>query len=251
MNFPGPLKIILLAFCFFSLSVAAGADQLKIRAAFTTWEPYGYLENGKATGFEIEIFRNVMDQMGIPVTFVNRPWKRCLFEVSRGQSDAVISALQTPEREKYMFFPKENISTSCTALFTVSGKEISFDGSFESLKPYTISITDGFSYGSAFDAAAFLQKEPVTTTEQVVAKVLLGRNDIGIGDVYVINAITRKMRNREKIRFLFPLVHTQKLYVGFSKANGFQNLTNQFSNALSEFKRTDEYLLILKKYGLE
>ncbi len=227
------------------------ADDKKVQAVFTTWEPYGYVEGGKAVGFELEIFAAVMKKINIQTEFINQPWKRCLASVEHGNADAVISALKTTEREAYMYFPREHISVNESALFTKTGNKIEFNGSYEGLKDYLIGVTSGFSYGSAFDAADFLKKDPATKTEAVVTKVLMGRNELGVGNIAVISSILLKKGERDKIRFLKPLVHSQKLYAGFSKAKGPRKLTDDFSKALSEFKKSDEYKSILQKYGVE
>jgi len=227
------------------------AQVIEISAVFPTWEPYGYVENGKAAGFEIEIFAAVMKNMGIKVEFLHQPWKRCLYSVKNGTADVVISTLKVNERTEYLYYPDEPISINRTALFTAIDKDIVFNGSLEGLKNFTIGVTNGFSYGPAFDSCDFLKKDASTETEAVVIKVLLGRNELGVGNVAVIKIIAKKNNASHKIRFLEPLLHSQKLYVGFSKAKKHKHLTADFSIALSEFRKSTEYKNIMKKYSLD
>jgi ABC-type amino acid transport substrate-binding protein len=35
-----------------------------VQVVFTTWEPYGYMDGDRASGFELDIFRAVMDIPG-------------------------------------------------------------------------------------------------------------------------------------------------------------------------------------------
>lgn len=238
--------------CVFILLCTRGfAEEKKLIAVFTTWEPYGYMENGKPAGFEIEIFDAVAKEMGIIVEFLHRPWKRCLSSVENKLADVVISALKTKERESYLIYPEEPISISRTGFFTIAGKDIVFDGTFEPLKEFTIGITSGFSYGDAFDSAIFLKKDESTETTTIITKVLLGRIDLGIGDVEVIKTAAKKENIRDKIKFLEPLVHSRKLYAAFSKKPGHEILSMEFSKALSKFRTSEEYNTILKKYGIE
>ena len=65
-----------------------------ITAVFPTWEPYGYMEDGKPRGFEIETFAAVAGRMGYDVDFIQQPWKRCLHSMKQGLADVVISALK-------------------------------------------------------------------------------------------------------------------------------------------------------------
>ncbi len=243
-----------LSVIIFFLIYASGliyAQEKKISAVFPTWEPYGYVENGKAVGFEIEIFAAVMKNMGIKVEFLHQPWKRCLYSVKNGIADVVISTLKVNERTEYLYYPEEPISISRTALFTAIDKDIVFNGSLEGLKNFTIGVTNGFSYGPSFDSCDFLKKDASTETEAVVTKVLLGRNELGVGNVAVVKTIAKRNNASHKIRFLEPLLHSQKLYVGFSKAKKHKNLTTDFSIALSEFRRSTEYKNIMEKYSLD
>ncbi len=236
--------------CIGSFSFSS-AEEYKITAVFPTWEPYGYLEDGKATGFEIEIFAAVMNKMNIKAEFVHQPWKRCLHSVKIGWADVVISALKLEERTEYLYYPDEPISISKTALFTSSANNIVFNGSFEDLKDFTIGVTNGFSYGSAFDSSHFLNKDASTETESIVTKVLLGRIELGVGNIAVIKTIAKKSNASHKINFLNPLLHSKKLYAGFSKANDHKNLTARFSLELSQFKTSSQYKDIMKKYSLD
>jgi polar amino acid transport system substrate-binding protein len=235
----------------FSIVPSVSARESSMIAVFPTWEPYGYVENGKAAGFEIETFQAVMDQMKMRVVFLHQPWKRCLYSVKNGLADVVISALKIQEREVYLYYPDEPISISRTALFARKDGHIVFNGSFESLKGYTIGVTNGFSYGPEFDAASFLQKDASTETHSVVVKVLLGRNALGAGNIAVIKTIAKKQNALEDIRFLTPLLHTQKLYVGFSKVSTDESQVTQFSAVLARFRQSKEFKLILKKYSMD
>lgn len=233
------------------LWVLPAARAETIAAVFPTWEPYGYVKDGKPVGFEIETFAAVAGRMGYGVEFIHQPWKRCLHSMEHGLADVVISALRVADRTAYMNYPDEPISLSRTGLFALKESTVRFDGDFKGLSPYTIGITAGFSYGEAFDSSGLLNKDPSTETEAVVVKVLLGRNELGAGNMAVIKSIAKKRNALERIRFLTPLLHSQKLYVGFSRAGKYGGLAEAFSAALLQFKGTDAYGAILKKYNME
>lgn len=237
-------------FFLFFLNESASAEDDTIRAVFVTWQPYGYVENGKIAGFELDTFAAVAKQMEMRVEFRERPWKRCLYLVENGLADVVISALKTKEREKYMIYPNEHISINNTALFTTVERDFEFDETFESLKGYIIGTTAGFSYGKNFDKATFLKKDGNTKTEAIVSKLIMQRYDLGIGNIPVISSIAHKQGNLKRIKFLNPLVHSQKLYASFSRKNQLEPLAKRFSNELKVFKTTETYEKILAKYGM-
>ncbi len=222
----------------------------KIDVVYTDWFPYTYKENGEALGFEIEIFKAVMKSLNIETDFIKYPWRRCLNSLEEGSADAVVSLLKTPERDKYTLFPDNYISLSKTVLFTKVGNNIEFKGSYEDLKSYTIGVISGFSYGDSFDKAYYLKKDYAQNAQMLIKKLLNDRHDLAAENQVVISGYALKMNVKDKIKFLNPPIHTQKLYVGFSKVKGLKQLCDDFSIALSKFKNSQEYRVILEKYGV-
>ncbi len=237
-------------FSLFFISLSAFGQSDKITVVYTDWFPYTWQENGQASGFEIETFKAIMKIMNMEAEFVNYPWQRCLFSLKEGKADALISLLKTPEREQFTHFPENHISISRTVLFTAADKDIKFTGSYEELKGLLIGVIAGFSYGDAFDKAAYLTKDEARDAEMLIGKVLKARNDLAAENQAVVSASARKMGVSDKIRFLEPPIHTQKLYVGFSKAKDLKKLSEDFSKQLGEFRNSEAYKAILDKYGV-
>lgn len=235
---------------FISLAQNVHGKGETVTVAYTEWFPYTFQDNGKPSGFEIDIFRAVVQRMGVHARFAQYPWKRCLYSIERGDVDAVISMLKTPEREVYTYYPDEHISFSKTVLFTTRDRRIKFEGSYESLKGYTVGIIMGFSYGEKFDSASFLNKDESKDVGILISKLLKGRVDLAAENKFVVGAYAKKMAVAERIRFFEPPIHSQKLYVGFSKKKNLQGLSDRFSKALREFKKTDAFRAILRKYGI-
>ena len=222
-----------------------------IQAVYTDWHPYTYQNNGKASGFEIEILDAVMKTLNIRVEYINYPWKRCLNNLKEGKADILVSLLKTPEREKYAYFPDTHISISKTVFFTKKDSRVSFNGSYEALKGFNIGVIMGFSYDEAFDKADFLKIDSSVNTRTLITKLLNDRHDLAAENQAVVTACARQMGVRDKIRFLDPPIHSEKLYVGFSKAKNTGKLCSDFSKELKNFKKSKQYLSILSKYGVE
>jgi polar amino acid transport system substrate-binding protein len=239
-------------FVFFILiPVTWAGNPKKISVVYTDWYPYTYQDKGKPAGFEIEIVTAVMKSMGIQVEFTNYPWKRCLNCLKEGTADALVSLLKTDEREQYTFFPNTPISISKTVFITKSDRNIKFRGSLEELKNFNIGVIMGFSYNEAFDKAVYLKKDNSLDTRILLTKLLNNRHDLAAENQTVATAYAIRMGIRDKIKFLEPPIHTERLYVGFSKAKKTKALCGDFSNSLKEFKKTKTYTQILEKYGVE
>ncbi len=247
----GPKTFLFIITLIIFSTTTTEADTRSIRAVYTDWYPYTYLDNGKPSGFEIEILDAVMKNLGIQVVFVSYPWKRCLNNLKEGKADILISLLKTPDRETFAHFPDTHISISKTVFFTKKDSRISFNGSYEDLKDFNIGVIMGFSYNTAFDQAVFLKIDSSVDTRTLITKLLNNRHDLAAENQAVITAYANRMGVRDKIRFLDPPIHTEKLYVGFSKAKNTEKLCLDFSRALKKFKKTRQYETILSRYGVE
>lgn len=243
-------KVILIAVFFFLITSSGYSEVNKVRVVYTEWFPYTYEENGEPLGFEIEIFQAVLKTMNMEAVFFKYPWKRCLKNLEEGTSDALVSLLKTPEREKYTYFPDENISISKTVFFTTNEKDIEFQDSYEVFRGYTVGVISGFSYGDEFDNADYLKKDDVKNAQILIKMILNGRHDLAAENQAVINGYAKRMGVKDRIRFLEPPIHTQRLYAGFSKAKGLKDLCESFSESLKAFKNSEPYREILRKYGV-
>ncbi len=170
--------------------------------------------------------------------------------IKNGSADVLISLLKTAERETYTYYPQEHISISKTVFFTRANSPIRYTGSLQELKNYRIGFILGFSYGEAFDQADYLNKDSALTPRILIKKLLAGRNDVIAENQTVIERNADKMGVRGKIHMLVPAIHNQKLYVGFSRATGRQQLGDDFSRVLTAFKQSEMYKGILRAQGV-
>lgn len=237
--------------CIVLSAAPVPARTTQIRVVYTDWFPYTFQQDGRASGFEIETLTRVLESMGILPVYEAYPWKRCLDELEKGRADALVSMLKTPERQTYTWYPETCISVSRTVFFTRKENRIRFDGTLESLSGYRIGVILGFSYGSDFDNAGFLLKDDAYDAAMLITKLLAGRNDLAAENQAVVSASAARMGVRDQIRFFFPPIHTQKLYVGFSKKQDLESLCITFSEALDRFKRSRDFVRILEGYGIQ
>ena len=137
-----------------------------------------------------------------------------------------------------------------TVIFTSKELNVEFTGSLQELIGLNIGLIDGFSYGKEFDNANYLTKDYSKDAEMLIKKLLNKRHDVAIENKYVIKAYASKLNSRDELTFLSPPIHTQSLYVGFSKTNELGILSNEFSKHLADFKNTQAYKEILIKYNV-
>jgi polar amino acid transport system substrate-binding protein len=111
-------KMILLALTLLAAFSLAGCQSSKTDleyimeketfvVGFTDFPPMGFSENGKATGFDIELAQAVMDKLGIKLETRYIDWDAKVLELKSKRIDAVWNGLTiTEERKLEMTFSK-------------------------------------------------------------------------------------------------------------------------------------------------
>ncbi len=228
------------------------AEELTVVRIEANYPPYEMVIDGKLTGLHIDLVYAVAKRIGIKVNFKSVPWKRAINMVKKGTADAITYIGKTPEREEFIYYNDGNILSSSAYGFIILKNridEIKYTGELDSVEGYSIGVQLGYSYGAKFDNAKNLKKHVVNKSDQLIALLLKGRDDLAVIDE------PKYLQNRHKeqwseITFLKPDIINRHFYIGFSKAKTQEALMLKFAQDLTAFKKTTDYQTILKKYRL-
>jgi ABC-type amino acid transport substrate-binding protein len=70
-----------------------------------TYPPFGFIDNGKQVGLDIDLGNEIARRMGVKVTFQNVDFRGIIAALTSGRVDTLITAMtSTPDREKAMLF---------------------------------------------------------------------------------------------------------------------------------------------------
>ena len=112
-------------------TAASGSVRLKIIVGGDhTNPPYEYLENGKPTGFNIELIKAVAEVEGLDLTMRLGPWAEVRDDLGNGKIDALAGMYYSPERNRLVDFSVPHTQVT-QAIFVRSGSDIH---SFEDVK---------------------------------------------------------------------------------------------------------------------
>ena len=87
------LSVILLVSMLFAISTAVFADDKKVVKVGTCadFKPFEYYdENGKLTGFDIDLMNYIGERIGYKIEFVEFPFDRLHLAVTSGEVDCAI-----------------------------------------------------------------------------------------------------------------------------------------------------------------
>lgn len=93
-----------------SVHAASVNSELKNKGELTiglegTYSPYSYRKDGKLTGFEVELGKDIAKKMGLKAKFVPTKWDSLIAGLGSGKYDVVMNNItQTPERAKQYNF---------------------------------------------------------------------------------------------------------------------------------------------------
>ncbi len=215
------------------------------------WPPFEMIQDGKLTGFHIDLIRAVAEEANIHVVFKTYPWLRAVQMAKTGRSDAVSYLAKNEERQEFIVFSDNNV-LSGTDHYLIKCKDrtdISFDGDYKSIESFSLVHIDGYTFGDDFDKVLFVQKAGVKNAEEVVELVAKGRYDIGIVSPADLGG-AEASELIDKIEFLEPVLYSTTVYIGFSKAGENRHAYAAFTQAMKEFKKSNRYQQLRFKYGL-
>lgn len=113
-----------------------------------------------------------------------------------------------------------------------------------------IGVVEEYSYGDEIDSFEF-ENTIVTLNDRHLFDMLThNRFDIGIGNIYVIQHYAAQAGVAATIKYLYPFVTKEMLYLGFAKNGKHKKMAEQFAQALQAFKKTSNYRNVMKKYGI-
>lgn len=72
--------------------------------------PFSYLEDGKPSGYDVDIIRAIEDQFGKKITIRLMPWSEAIDTVTSGEADILLGVSQTDQRREILDFPERTIT---------------------------------------------------------------------------------------------------------------------------------------------
>jgi len=216
------------------------------------WAPYVFERNGESVGSDYELARVVLAEMGYTLDLQYCPWKRCLLDVEQGRADAILDVQTGPDgdRKRFLHFPPEPLSESPSVLFFDRRRPFRYGG-LESLRDKRVSVALGYVYDPKFDSSPLFKREPSTSHEQNLRKLVADRVDVALinRDVGLYTATQLGLANQ--VGFDPTPIATGVFYLGFAKKPGLDKLAQDFGQRLRHYKRQPAYRELRARYGLK
>jgi polar amino acid transport system substrate-binding protein len=238
----------------FALSTLAGPVPAAAPLQLVTdqWIPYENLSDTGAPGFSAEVLKQVFAGMGREASFEEFPWARAAGLVFRGERDAIFTAFRNEERERFCYFPNEALAHDKWTFFirAADAGRLKFS-SFDDLLGHDIAVLRGAAISPEFwDFVREHRNFTETASDEANFRMLQARRVD-----YVVASFVNGMRLISSLGLegeVQPLsarsLKEDDMYVIFSRQRISPTLVDAFSDALRQFKQTDAFRAIYRKY---
>ncbi len=244
-------RILVLIFGLAFLSTSASGETINVFGNGKL-PPAGYVEEGAAKGFGVEITTAVLNAAGIDHKLKMVPWKRA-YENGKKGGGIVFGMFYTEERAQIFDFSKP-VWEETIVLVTAKGKDFTFN-SMSDLKGKKVAHQMGFRGGSEFEKAlnenVFIS-EPDNLPVSRLKKILSGRIDTAIfnpGIASVVWHASSAGMNPDDFSIINPPLAVKMKYIAIAKSLGRKDLIDKIDSALEKLKTDGTIKAILDKYS--
>jgi polar amino acid transport system substrate-binding protein len=184
------------------------------------------------------------------------PFRRALLSAQNGDYDAISPLYISDDREQSLYF-SQSLGISRTLLFYRSTKPIKFK-EIADLSGLHIAIMRGARVNDEFDRATNFHRIEVTSYEQLVRMLMMGRVDALVGDEFVVRAAMENNSTSKDAHLVRGEIvqgkialATQGIYAAVSKkAIEPEAIVRAISKGITKLKVSGEYSKILAQHGI-
>lgn len=221
------------------------------------WLPFNGVSGSGPEGYMIEIARNIFEENGIQINYINVPWPRAISGTMEGMFNGAVGASRGDGED--LIFPQEELGRGYLAFYIYKDTNWKFTGE-KSLFDKSLAVINSYDYRpwlgkyikeNSDNSEKIQIMSGETPLDQNIRKLISGRVDVVVGNESSIRYAAQKMGVLDDIKSAGYDDKVAYLYIGFSPAD--EN-SPYYADLLSEGiikMRTDGSLDgILNRYGL-
>jgi len=248
MNWTGLVASLFLGLVSVTL---AQAETIVVAVEDKDYTPYYTWVDGELHGPCAEITAGAIRLMGVRVRFVRYPWVRVLKSVETKKVDAGLCGTKTDERASYSYYPDEPLLNYDVTLFVRAASPL-VSSNISGLADKSFGLVKGYNFGGIDDRleSEGMVRIEANSRDSMLKMLMLGRVDTILDSILPLFADAERMGVASDIRTLPPSLDETPGYLFFSRKPGYEELAKRFSEALTAYKTTEEYLAIKTRYGL-
>lgn len=211
------------------------------------WPPFsGPQVEGR--GISERIIEAALAEVDMTPEFLYLPWARVEKSLQDGSVHMIGNLYDIPEIQEWAEYSEPYYSSAVRFL---AGKNFSATvRGLEDLKPFSIGVGLGYSFGEEFDKAAYLDKQNIPLTANGIAMIARGRLDIVIDSAEVIEFLlqTSEQKHAEEMKFLDYVLSVNTMSAAISRAHPEnKGVLRRFNAGLAAIKENGIYEQVMSQ----
>ncbi|WP_195763472.1 substrate-binding periplasmic protein [Duganella guangzhouensis] len=209
------------------------------------------LPNGQFTGLGTDLVRLLAQRHGYQVRFEIYPWRRALEVVSGANSDMLVAAYRSAERQRVMRFSEQPFFRDDVVFYVRADSMPVWEGDYALLKGRRIVVINGWHYGVAFAKALPQLRVSVTNTvENGLRMLAYGHVELFATNRRDTEPVVKTLGLQDKVLPLAPMIDMQDAYFAYPLKPRYPELSAQMDRMLLELKRNGELQKLARRYGV-
>lgn len=182
-----------------------------------TYPPFNFRdEQGKLTGFDVEIAEAISAKLGVKPQFTTTEWSGILAGLQAGKYDVIVNQVAaTPQRQQVFDFSAPYVVSSPQLI--VRANETRPIRSEADLKGLTIGVGQGSNYADLARSIAGAQVKVYPGAPEYLQDLATGRIDVALNDSLLIPYLAQK--TRLPVKAGAPLGKVESNAIPFRKGN--------------------------------
>ncbi|MBU8849851.1 MAG: ABC transporter substrate-binding protein [Desulfobacterales bacterium] len=212
------------------------------------YPPFCFTEDGKVTGFAVEIMREAMKRLKVSYNIKPLPWKRG-YKYILEEPDAVLFTVTRTTHRENLFKWAGPIITSQLVFFAEKGSKIDITTLEDAKKVDKIGLVQGYSVEKYLRQHGFTNIDTVSGSEKTnPLKLMNGRITLW-ATVDLVGIYNAKLQgiDPEDMEIVHVIIKDQHKYIAFSKQVP-DEIVQKWQNVLDDIKQDGTYEKILGKW---
>jgi polar amino acid transport system substrate-binding protein len=203
--------------------------------------PFNYFEDGKLTGFDVELGNAIGKQLGVQVEWVTLPFDSLLVALDQDRYDFVVAGHGiTPERLKAVDFSDPYVCSGAAVVAKQGGARSAAD-----LAGKKIGVQVGTTYLAAVEKISGVgEVKTFPKDTDALQNLLAGRTDVWVSDK--LTALDASAKNADAQLQIGELLYEERYGMAFKKGNA--ELEDAVNLALAAVLADGTYAEISRRY---
>ncbi len=246
--------LVVIAIPFSSLLKAEDKQPLLRIGVPENFPPFSFqAQNGEFHGASYEVVVSILTSLGYRVEATQYPnMRQALAQLGSGEEDIIVNLTGTESRRKVAYFTNTPHIYESQDIIVRADSNIRYDGKLLQLSPYKIGVIFGWTYGSDFDSAEYLNKEYVNSSEDQLKGLLSGSYDILVNNKNFVRSLSTQLGVSNAFKALDNSIFILPVTIAVSKVYpNALDLVDRLEQQVIMYRHTQEYQSILTRYGFD